>query len=45
MGGEWCTVFSGATLAFHAALLAFGLIVAVLLLLLVISVVSGSTLF
>ena len=37
--------FSGATLAFHAALLAFGLIVAVLLLLLVISVVSGSTLF
>jgi hypothetical protein len=44
-GGSGALFFSGATLAFHAALLAFGLIVAVLLLLLVISVVSGSTLF
>ncbi|WP_442779860.1 hypothetical protein [Enterobacter cancerogenus] len=37
--------FSGATIAFHAALLAFGLIVAVLVLMLVVSIVSGSTPF
>jgi len=37
--------FSGATIAFHAALLAFGLIVAVLVLMLVVSIISGSTPF
>ncbi|HHA1256998.1 TPA: hypothetical protein ACOEEM_001627 [Enterobacter asburiae] len=37
--------FSGATIAFHAALLAFGLIAAVLLLMLVVSIISGSTPF
>jgi hypothetical protein len=37
--------FSGATIAFHAALLAFGLIIAVLVLMLVVSIISGSTPF
>ena len=37
--------FSGATIALHAALLAFGLIVAVLVLMLVVSIISGSTPF
>ena len=37
--------FSGATIAFHAVLLAFGLIVAVLVLMLVVSIISGSTPF
>ncbi|GJL39272.1 TPA: hypothetical protein ACJIWU_002624 [Enterobacter chengduensis] len=37
--------FSGATIAFHAALLAFGLVAAILLLMLVVSIISGSTLF